>query len=192
MTFELAQAATAPANETYLLWGFILAGAAMGILLLEFLIPSGGLLGLLCGLSGIGSIVAFFMYDTRFGVASVIGYAILTPIVLVFGFKLWINSPLARRMVLGGDVEGNSDGPPDTPGTSGHARAQRRDELRQIIGAQGVTVTALRPVGVVKINGRRIDAMAESGIVEPNTPVVVTDVYDNQIKVKPHSPHASL
>ncbi len=188
MTLELAQAATAPANDSYLLWGFILAGVAMGILLLEFLIPSGGLLGLLCGLAGLGSIVAFFMYDTRFGVASVIGYAILTPIVLVFGFKLWINSPLARRMVLGGDVVGNSDGPPDTPGTSGHARAQRRDELRQIIGAQGVTVTALRPAGIVKINGRRIDAMAESGILEANTPVVVTDVYDNQIKVKRRSP----
>lgn len=192
MTLELAQAATAPANDTYLLWGFILAAAAMGILLLEFLIPSGGLLGLLCGMAGIGSIVAFFMYDTRFGVAAVIGYAILTPIVLVFGFKLWINSPLARRMVLGGDVEGNSDGPPDTPGTSRHARAKRNDELRQIIGAEGVTVTALRPVGVVKINGRRIDAMAESGIVEANTPVVVTDVYDNQIKVKPRSGQASL
>ena len=126
------------------------------------------------------------------GVAAVIGYAILTPIVLVFGFKLWINSPLASRMVLGGDVEGNSDGPPDTPGTSGHARSRWHEELRQLIGVQGVTITALRPVGVVKINGRRVDAMAESGIVEANTPVVVTDVYDNQIKVKPCSPQASL
>jgi len=192
MTLELAQAVAAAPDDSYLLWGFILAGGAMGILLLEFLIPSGGLLGLLCGLSGIGSIVFFFMYDTRFGVAAVIGYAILTPIVLVFGFKLWINSPLARRMVLGGDVEGNSDGPPDTPGTSGHARSRWHEELRQLIGVQGVTITALRPVGVVKINGRRVDAMAESGIVEANTPVVVTDVYDNQIKVKACSPQASL
>ena len=187
MTFELAQAAAAPANDTYLLWGFILAGGAMTILILEFLIPSGGLLGLLCGLCGIGSIVAFFMYNTKLGVAAAIGYAILTPIVLVFGFKLWINSPLARRMVLGGDVVGNSDGPPNTPGTSGHARTQRHDELRQLIGVEGVTITALRPVGVVKIDGRRVDAMAESGIVEANTPVVVTDVYDNQIKVKARS-----
>ncbi len=188
MTLELAQAAAAPANDAYLLWGFILAAGAMVILLLEFLIPSGGLLGLLCGLFGIGSIVAFFQYDTQFGVAAVIGYAILTPIVLVFGFKLWINSPLARRMVLGGDVEGHSDGPPNTPGTSGHARTQRLSELQQLIGVEGVTITALRPVGVVKINGRRVDAMAESGILEANTPVVVTDVYDNQIKVKRRSP----
>ena len=55
-----------------------------------------------------------------------------------------------------------------------------------------MTITALCPGGVVKINGRRVDAMAESGIVEANTPVVVTDVYDNQIKVKPCSPQASL
>ncbi|MHC5009117.1 MAG: NfeD family protein [Planctomycetota bacterium] len=48
-------------------------------------------------------------------------------------------------------------------------------------------MTDLRPVGVVKIDGQRIDALAESGIVEAETPVVVTDVYDNQIKVRPRT-----
>ena len=62
------------------------------------------------------------------------------------------------------------------------------EELRQLIGAEGVTETALRPVGFVKINGQRLDAMAESGIVEAGMPVVVTDVYDNQIKVRPATP----
>ncbi len=33
--------------------------------------------------------------------------------------------------------------------------------------------------------------MAESGIVEADTPIVVADVYDNQIKVRPRS-QASL
>ena len=48
-----------------------------------------------------------------------------------------------------------------------------------------MTETALRPVGTVRIKGRRTDGMAEAGVIEANTPVVVTDIYDNQIKVRP-------
>ena len=46
-------------------------------------------------------------------------------------------------------------------------------------------MTTLRPVGTVRIAGRRLDAMAESGIIEAGTAIVVTDVYDNQVKVRP-------
>ncbi|MHC4774177.1 MAG: NfeD family protein [Planctomycetota bacterium] len=188
MSVALAQAATGAApNEAYLMWGFILAAAALGLLLIELLIPSGGLLGLLCGIAAIGSIVAFFQYDTTFGIAALLAYIILTPILLVFFFKLWIHSPLAKRMVLGGDVQGQTDGEQDTLKTAEKARLKRIEELRQLIGAEGVTETALRPVGFVKIDGQRLDAMAESGIVEANTPVVVTDVYDNQVKVRPRT-----
>jgi membrane-bound ClpP family serine protease len=188
MSLVLAQTASGAApNETYLMWGFILAAGALGLLLIELLIPSGGLLGLLCGIAAIGSIISFFQYDTTFGVAALLAYIILTPILLVFFFKLWIQSPLAKRMVLGGDVQGQADGEQDTLKTAETVRLKRLEELRQLIGAEGVTVTDLRPVGVVKIDGQRIDALAESGIVEAETPVVVTDVYDNQIKVRPRT-----
>ncbi len=85
-------------SESYLLWGFILAGAALGLLLIEILIPSGGLIGVLCGIAAIGSIVAFFQYDTGVGVAAMVAYAIATPVLLVLLFKLWLHSPLARRI----------------------------------------------------------------------------------------------
>ncbi len=191
MSAIAVMAASGAGDDAYLLWGFILAGAALGMLFLELLVPSGGLLGILCGVAGIGSIVAFFRYDLAFGWSALVGYAVLTPIVLVFVFKLWLQSPLARRMVLQGDVEGQTDGEPGAPGTAERARRQRFEELRQLIGAEGMTVTALRPVGFVKINGQRVDAMAESGIVEAGTPVVVTDVYDNQIKVRPRLSRSS-
>ena len=185
MTLLLAQGVAESPNDGALFWGFVLGGAALGILLLELLVPSGGLLGLLCGVAIIGSITAFFRYDTTFGFVSLLGYAILTPFVIVFGFKLWIQSPLARRMVLGG-LEGSDDAE-GAPNPAEQARLGRHGELRELIGAEGVTITALRPVGVVKINGQRVDAMAESGIVEANTPIVVADVYDNQIKVRPRA-----
>ncbi len=174
-------------TDQFILAGFILAAAALGLLFIELLVPSGGLLGLLCGLAAIGSIVAFFKADPMFGLAAMLAYAILTPVLLIFVFKLWINSPLAKRLVLGGDTGQVPDDEENSQRADKETRLRRIDELRQLIGAEGVTITALRPVGFVKINGQRLDAMAETGTVEANTPVVVTDVYDNQIKVRPRS-----
>jgi len=185
MLMTLAQAPPPdPANEAYFIWGCVLFGVAVVLLFLELLIPSGGLIGLLCGLAAVASVVAFFQFDTAWGVGVGLAYIVLTPIVLVFFFKLWINSPLAKIMILGGKDQDNANYE-EAAEVSEAERRKRLAELKQLIGAEGVTETALRPVGTIRISGQRIDGMAESGIIEANTPVVVTDVYDNQIKVRP-------
>lgn len=188
MMFWLAQAAnsmtTGQGNETYILWGAILVAVAVILLVLEMFIPSGGLIGALCGIAAIGSIIAFFKYDTIVGFVAVGGYILLFPILIIFIFKLWLHSPVAKWMILGGnepDAE-NSENPAIA---SEMVRQERINELRALIGVEGVTITSLRPVGVVKIEGRRVDAMAESSIIEADVPIVVVDVYDNQIKVRP-------
>jgi membrane-bound serine protease (ClpP class) len=181
----LAQQAAADArDETYFIWGCVLFGAAAVLLFLELLIPSGGLIGLLCGCAAIASVVAFFQYDTTWGLFVLLAYIVLTPIALVFIFKLWINSPIAKIMILGGPGRHDADAE-EAAAESEKDRKQRLAKLRELIGAEGVTVTALRPVGTIRINNQRVDGMAESGVIEANTPVVVTDVYDNQIKVRP-------
>ncbi len=188
MIFTLAQnaaAATAGGDENYLVWGFLLLAVALGLLFVEFLIPSGGLIGMLCGIAAVGSVVSFFMYDTMWGVVMACAYVILTPIVLVFFFKIWLSSPLAKRMILMGHTESINPTTEDSEEQVNQQRQKRLADLQQLIGVEGVTVTALRPVGVVKIQGQRVDAMAESGVIEANVPIEVTDVYDNQIKVRP-------
>jgi membrane-bound serine protease (ClpP class) len=181
----LAQAATpSGSDEAYLLTGFVLAAIAVGLLILEFVVPSGGLIGILCGVAAISSVVAFFMYDTTWGIAAVGGYIVLVPVAIVFFFKVFIHSPLAHRLVLGATEEAESDSPEEAFAESEQRRRDRLAALRELVGAEGVTITALRPVGTIKINGPRIDGMAETGVIEPNTPVIVTEVYDNQIKVR--------
>jgi membrane-bound ClpP family serine protease len=39
-------------------------------------------------------------------------------------------------------------------------------------------------VGVVRIDGSRYDALAESGVIETGTAIIVTEAYDNQLKVR--------
>ncbi len=91
---QAVNTATTADNSTYLLWGILLFVAAMGLLCLELFIPSGGLIGLLCGVAAVGSVVAFFQYDSGWGVASIGIYILLIPIGLVFFFKylFWFNT----------------------------------------------------------------------------------------------------
>jgi membrane-bound serine protease (ClpP class) len=174
----------ATANDAYFLWGCILFGVAVVLLFLELLVPSGGLIGVLCGVAAVASVVAFFQYDPTWGVVAALGYIVLSPIALVFVFKLWLNSPIAKLMILG-DSAPAEHSKEDAARASDEERRRRLAELKQLIGDEGVSETALRPVGTVSINGQRLDGLAESGIIEANTPIVVTDVYDNQVKVRP-------
>ncbi len=185
MSVLLAQAANvATGNDPALWWGIVLFAAALVLLAVELLVPSGGLIGLLCGVAAISSVVAFFRYDTNVGIAAAVLYVVLTPFLLVFVFKIWVNSPIARRMILIGKDEVSSESDEEAVRESERARAERLARIRELVGAEGTTVTDLRPVGFVTINGQRMDGMAESGIIEADTPVVVTDVYDNQVKVR--------
>ena len=183
MSVLLAQAADTP-NDAYLWWGIALTVVALALFLVEFAIPSGGLIALLSGTAAIGSIFAFFMYSNVAGATALGIYVVGTPILLVFVFKLWLNSPLSNRMVLGGNKDLAEPGE-ESYHESVKVRAERLSQLQGLIGAKGKTITSLRPVGVVKIDGQRIDAMAESGVIESDVDVVVTDIYDNQVKVRP-------
>lgn len=178
-------AETTDGNVTFLFWGIALLAGAIILLVLEMLFPSGGLLGVLCAGCTIGSIMAFWRFYTSWGVAALGLYLVLGPFVVYFGLKLWIQSPLGKRMILGGDEEPAGRSDEEAHEASERARIERMLELQKLIGVEGTTITALRPIGTVKIEGKRLDALAETGVIEANTPVVVADVYDNQIKVRP-------
>lgn len=182
MTTVLAQATNG--GEFYLILGFALFAVAAALFLLEMFVPSGGLIGLLCGVAVIGSIVSFFKYSTAFGAFSIGAYLLLGPLGIIAAFKLWTGSSIGRRMVLGGDTMDSGETPEEAMYASERARIARHAELRALIGAEGVAETSLRPVGTVRINDQRLDAIAESGIIEPGSPIVVSDVYDNQVKVR--------
>lgn len=185
----LAQGANSPAatgeNDAALIWAVVLLAASIVLLALELFVPSGGLIGALATVAAVGSIVAFFRYDVTWGFVASGAYVVLGPIVITYGLKWWINSPMGKRMILSnpGEVDPLD---PDSPGSmsSERIRAERAAALRQLIGARGVAVTMLRPVGTVKIDGQRLDALAESGVIESGSVVVVTDIQDNQVKVR--------
>lgn len=52
------------------------------------------------------------------------------------------------------------------------------------IGREGVAQTVLRPAGMAMIDGKRLDVMAESGMIESGSPIKVVAVHENRLVVK--------
>ena len=62
--------------------------------------------------------------------------------------------------------------------------SQHDRELQSLIGEVGRTVTPLLPSGIIEVEGRRIDTIAEGMGIEPGTLVRVVDVRGNRVIVR--------
>ena len=132
----------------------------VGFLMLaaEVFVP-GMVLGLLGGLCLSGAvIVAFIYYDAVTGSMVFAGVCVLT----VAGFFAWMaafpHTAIGRRIML------------QKSHTSGVGERASPSEL---LGAQGRSLTPLRPAGSAFIGGRKVDVVAESDFIAPDEPVVV-------------------
>ena len=56
--------------------------------------------------------------------------------------------------------------------------------LRRMLGAEGIVLTPLRPVGMCDFSGQRLECVAESGYVDKGKKVKVIDVESTQLTVR--------
>lgn len=175
-------AATTP-NNALVIASLALTAAAALFFMLEIFVPSGGLLALLCGACSIASVVVMFVYDGALGVLMLIGYIVVVPFAFYWGVRLWERSPLGRKLILDADEDFTSA--TESATRSEVDRRDRVSSIKDLIGRTGVTDSQLRPVGFVRIDGQRLDAIAEGDVIETGASIVVVDAYDNQLKVRP-------
>ncbi|MDP2887341.1 MAG: NfeD family protein, partial [Bacteroidota bacterium] len=57
-------------------------------------------------------------------------------------------------------------------------------EILQLKGKRGIAITTLRPSGKINIEGKNYDALADSGMIDKGTPIVVTRVETAQLYVE--------
>lgn len=165
-------------ENALLFWGIGLLAASLALVALEVTLPTGGLLAIVSGGCAIGSVVCFFRVSTTWGMLGLLALLILMPTALAFGLKVWPHTPVGRRMILGGetaeeDVQRRLE-----------ARRQEEELAKALIGVRGTALTDLRPIGLVRIEGERIDALAEGGVIPAGSEVRVTAVEGSQIKVR--------
>ena len=147
----------------------LLLGLGLAFIVAEVLFPSLGVLSFLAAASIIGSIATAFGISTGVGINFLVAVAVLVPAMILLGLKLFPKSPIGRHMVVGGLSHESS--PVTDP----------RD--LEVLGKEGLTLSPLRPAGMARIDGRRVDVVSRGELIDPDTPVKVIDVRGNRVVV---------
>ncbi|MFZ0033458.1 MAG: NfeD family protein [Sedimentisphaerales bacterium] len=144
------------------------------LVILETLLPSGGILGILATACLIGAIALGFMQSQTTGWLILLAILIFVPILVLLGLKALPSTPFGRKMILAKHQQDEDS----------RGRAGVDDENFELLkGKSGITITALRPSGNAEIDGKRYSVVSESEMIEPSVEIVVKDVEGNNIVV---------
>lgn len=155
-----------------LAWPLLLLAFGLILLIAEVFIPSGGLIGLLALCCLALSLWRAFEQSTELGLMFLLADFLLMPMVAALGIYLWPKTPLARRVLLK---------PPTPEEIEASHSGQRLDHL---VGQLGRALTPLRPSGMVDFDGRRLDGLAEEGLIAPGALVQAIRVRSGQLIVR--------
>ncbi len=139
----------------------------LALLVLELFVP-GGFIGFIGSAVLVTSIIlAFYYHSPIHGLSLVAITAVIIPMVIIWWLKK-ISLNTSQNVEDGYSAEDGS--------------------LESLVGQNGITITILRPSGIAKINGRRVDVTTENIVLEPNTPIQVVKVDANRVIVQATGP----
>jgi membrane-bound serine protease (ClpP class) len=96
----------------------------------------------------------------------------MIPSVLIFAYKIFPKTKFGKSVTLMPSERQKGDAIADS------------DKLKELLGAVGVVLTPLRPVGMCDFSGRRVECVAESGYVDKDKKVKVINVESTQLTVR--------
>ncbi|MGI6552089.1 MAG: NfeD family protein [Bacillota bacterium] len=148
---------------------FILGLILLGVEVL--ILPGFGVVGI----AGLGAMIVSIILaapDLEQAVISLV-LAIFGTIVLLFlSIKLLPSRRVWQRLVLG--VKQEKEEGYLAPSLS----------LQDLLGAEGISVSPLRPAGTIEVNGERIDVVTDGNFIPVNTPVKVVKVEGSRVIVR--------
>jgi len=111
-------------------------------------------------------------------ISSIVGQLALSMIIGIVGSAILLRAlpkfALFNRLILSSD----------TRASEGYVSAPT-DQDETMVGAVGVALSELRPVGVGMFDGRRVDIIAEGEFIEENTAVKVIEARGSRVVVRP-------
>ena len=150
-------------------WIVMVVLIALGFLsiVLEFFVP-GMTLGAIGGFLMFLAVVAGFVDGPETGAITLLVAGVSTGVAVLLGMRILPESPVTLRQAQGTD-EGFVAGP---------------EGLAKLAGKQGVSVTVLRPAGIVEIEGHKVDVVTEGDMIEAGVSVEVLKVDGNRVVVR--------
>ena len=156
----------------WLIFAVFLYFACAVLIVAEVFVPSGGLVSICALACLVGGIVIFFQYSVVVGWIGIGIAAIMIPSVLVVAYKIFPKTRFGKSVTLTPPERWQGDAIPDT------------DRLKELLGAEGVVITPLRPVGMCDFSGRRVECVAESGYVDKDRKIKVINAESTQLTVR--------
>ena len=158
-------------------WGLTVVMLLLGGFLFMFLeiavIPGFGVTGILgLLLLGGGLVTAFMKLSMPMALTATFTAIIGVILLLLWFFLVFPKTSMGKQFILQADAS-SKDG------------FVAVDDNSAYIGKEGVTVTMLRPSGIAKIDGERVDVMTDGEFVEKGVKVKVTKTRQNTIIVTP-------
>ena len=155
------------------MWPVILLLVSFGFVLLELVLPSGGLLSLLAVLSALSAIFAAFQtFSSDAALLFTGGTVLLSPVVIALAFRIWPHTPMGKKIFIP-RPEYPNEVLPD------------RTELRQLVGLTGITKSKMLPAGAVQVKGRTIDAITEGMAIGSGQVIEIIAIRGNTVVVQP-------
>ncbi|MGB2824119.1 MAG: NfeD family protein [Phycisphaerae bacterium] len=150
----------------------VLVIATMVLIVAEICTPMFGLLAVLALACAGGAIYFCYTLNDALGLAALIAVIIGLPVYSVAAVKIIPRTSLGRTLFLKRDSVQPGEGTPEA------------DELKQYVGRQTTTETVLRPSGTIRVDGRRIVAQAESGMIGKGRSVRVIEAAGTHVVVR--------
>lgn len=154
-----------------LLFNILIAILGFGAIILEFFVPSAGIIGIIgggCVITGI--VFTYINYGRLAGSIFLLSAAIIGPIILYLYFKIFPTSFIGKKLIL-------------------HKTFNRDDgfnsgEEKQIkVGDIGITETNLRPVGRAVIKEESTYVTTAGEFINKNVKIKVNEIEGNKIIV---------
>jgi membrane-bound serine protease (ClpP class) len=151
-----------------------LAAAGLVAIILEVFVPAAGIIGI----AGVGSIIASVVIAYQ-RLGNLIGsiylavVLVLVPVFIVLYFKFFPRSPIGRWLIS-----------QDSQDTDKGYASYTQEKYSELAGREGTSLTVLRPVGMVLIDGRKYSAVTGGEFIEKDTPVRVVKVEGSRVVVR--------
>lgn len=147
----------------------VLQIGAVAVVIAEIVLPSGGLLSLTAlVLFGYSLFYVFQHVSHQAGMALLALDLLLLPVCAIIGIKLLAGSPVTLRTTLS---------------RAGGVTAQDAS-LASFVGETGEAITTLRPAGLARLRGHRVDVVTSGEFLQRGCLVEVVEVAGNRIVVR--------
>jgi membrane-bound ClpP family serine protease len=156
-------------------WSLLLLAVGLTFLVLEFFVPSGGALAVVCALSLLAAIVVGFNAGPWTGMFILLTVCLVVPSASAAAVHWWPDTPFGK-LILIQRPKSSDEVLPETVAYRG---------LKHLVGRRGTAKGLMLPSGLVFIDGKSYDAVSEGVAIEGGQPILVVSVSTQRLIVRP-------